>query len=48
MYDHNMNRMTAQVWNGRPAPETPPEGIITSVPTTAELLAKTEKRGGIR
>src|SRR3546814_13623107 len=39
MYDHKMNRMTARVTFGRPAPTEAPADLITSVPTAAEAAA---------
>ena len=39
MYDHKMNRMTARLTFGRPAPTEVPADLITSVPTPAEAAA---------
>ncbi len=46
MYDHKMNRMTARLTFGRPAPTTEPTDLITSVPTAAEAAALMSKSEG--
>src|SRR3546814_8979346 len=40
MYDHKMNRMTARVTFGRPAPTEDTADLITSVPPAAEAAER--------